>query len=218
MDPHSSRFESLLDDASRALLGSLASPWDIQGYLDSLPYVGEELNRSPLRVIQDRQCHCLDGGMLAALCLRRLGHPALLLDLLPEPGTDDDHVLAVFQRGGKYGAVAKSNYAGLRFREPVYRGLRELVMSYFEVFFNVDGLKTLRGYTRPLDLAAYDRYHWQTTQTGVDRVVARLYSLRSIPVISADEAAALHPIDERSYQAGMLGANPDGLYKPGSSH
>ena len=81
-------------------------------------------------------------------------------------------------------------------------------MSYFEVFFNVEGQKTLRGYTRPLDLAAYDRYNWQTTQPGVDRVVRRLYSLRSIPVISAEEAAALHPIDERSYQAGMLGANP----------
>ena len=218
MDPDSSQFESLLDDANRAILHSLASPWEIQRYLDSLPYVGEELNRSPLRVIQDTQCHCLDGGLLAALCLRRLGYPALLLDLVPEPGTDDDHVLAIFQRGGKYGAVAKSNYAGLRFREPVYRSLRELVMSYFEVFFNVEGRKTLRGYTRPLNLAAYDRYHWQTTQPGVDRVVARLYSLRIVPVLSAEEAAALNPVDERSYQAGMLGANPDGLFKPGEPH
>ena len=218
MNPQDSSFESLLDEANRTILGSLTTPWDIQCYLDSLPYVGEELNRSPLRVMQDRQCHCLDGGMLAALCLRRLGYPARILDLVPEPGTDDDHVLAIFRHNGKYGAVAKSNYVGLRFREPVFRSLRELVMSYFEVFFNVEGQKTLRGYTRPLDLAAYDRYNWQTTQSGVDRVVGRLYSLRSIPVISAEEAAALHPIDERSYQAGMLGANPDGLYQPGSPH
>ena len=218
MDTEQSHFISQLDSANLEILGSLTTPWDIQRYLDSLPYVGEDLNRSPLRVMQDRQCHCLDGGMLGALCLRRLGYPARLLDLVPEPGTDDDHVLAIFRQNDKYGAVAKSNYVGLRFREPIYRSLRELVMSYFEVFFNVDGLKTLRGYTRPLDLAAYDRYNWQTTQTGVDRVVARLYSLRSIPIISANEAADLYLIDERSYQAGMLGANPDGLYKPGSSH
>ena len=70
-----------------------------------------------------------------------------------------------FRHNGKYGAVAKSNYVGLRFREPVFRSLRELVMSYFEVFFNVEGQKTLRGYTRPLDLAAYNRYNWQTTPT-----------------------------------------------------
>ncbi len=218
MDPHSSQFESQLDDANLSILRSLTTPWDIQRYLDSLPYVGEELNRTPLRVMQDRQCHCLDGGMLGALCLRRLGYPARILDLVPEPGTDDDHVLAIFRHNGKFGAVAKSNYAGLRFREPVFRSLRELVMSYFEVFFNVEGLKTLRGYTRPLNLATYDRYNWQASQSGVDQVVARLYSLRSVPVLSAEEAAALNPTDERSYQAGMLGANPDGLFKPGDSH
>lgn len=218
MHPNHPQFESLLDDASRAHLETLTTPWEIQRYLDSLPYVGEELNRPPRRVIQDRQCHCLDGGLLAAFCLRRLGHPARILDLVPEPGSDDDHVLAIFRHGGKYGAVAKSNYAGLRFREPVYRSLRGLVMSYFEVFFNVEGRKTLRGYTRPLDLAAYDRYQWQTTQSGVERVVARLYSLHSIPVITPEEAAALNPVDERSYQAGMLGANPDGLFKPGQAH
>ena len=149
MDPEQSQFYSRHDSANLEILRSLTTPWEIQRYLDSLPYVGEELNRTPLRVMQDRQCHCLDGGMLGALCLRRLGYPARILDLIPEPGTDDDHVLAIFRHNDRYGAVAKSNYVGLRFREPVYRSLRELVMSYFEVFFNVDGLKTLRGYTRP---------------------------------------------------------------------
>ena len=99
-------------------------------YLDSLPYIGEDLNRPPLRVMQDRQCHCLDGGFLAALALRRLGHPPLVIDLVPEPGTDDDHVLALYRVDGCWGAVAKSNYTALRYREPVYRSLRTRVRPW----------------------------------------------------------------------------------------
>ena len=206
-------FETQLDFASNKTLQSLNTPWKIQQYLDSLPYIGEDLNRTPLRVMQDRQCHCLDGGLLATLALNRLGYTPLIIDLVPEPNTDDDHVLAIFKNGNKFGAVAKSNYAGLRFREPVYRNLRELVMSYFEVFFNVKGQKTLRGYTRPLNLHIYDKYDWKTRPSGVERVVERLYSMHTIPILSATEIAALNPVDDRSYQSGMLGTNPEGLYK-----
>jgi len=195
------------------LLSSLSTPEAIQTYLDSLPYVSEELNRSPLRVIRDRQCHCLDGALLAALALRQLGHLPRIIDLVPEPDIDDDHVLAIFQVKGCYGAVAKSNFVGLRYREPVYRSLRELVMSYFDVFYNVDGLKTLRAYTRPLNLAAYDRFVWQTSEAGVEKIVKRLYSQKTIPVIEPSRAAGLSRMDKRSYEAGMLGLNFEGLYK-----
>ena len=166
----------------------------------------------------DQQCHCLDGGLLAALALKRIGFRAHIIDLVPEPGLDDDHVLAIFQVNGFYGAVAKSNFAGLRYREPVYRTLRELVMSYFEGFFNADGIKTLRGYTRPLNLASYDRYAWQFKQSGVDRVVERLYKFTMVPVISNDQYERLNPVDERSYQAGLLGSDPTGLFKIGNEH
>ena len=84
------------------------------------------------------------------------GFPPLLLDL--EAVRDDDHVLAVFRRRGHWGAIAKSNYAGLRFREPVYRTLRELAMSYFEHYFNLAGEKTLRGYSRPVNLTRFQRH------------------------------------------------------------
>ncbi len=103
-----------------ALFAAFHQPYDIQLYLDSIPYIGEELNRSPLRVARDRQAHCLDGGLLAAAALAHLGFPPRILDLVPEPGTDDDHVLAVFGGPGAWGALAKSNYAGLRYREPVF--------------------------------------------------------------------------------------------------
>lgn len=213
-----SKFENALNKSQKEIFISLNTPWDIQNLLDNIPYVGEDLNRTPLRVLQDRQCHCLDGGMLAALALSRIGFPAQIIDLVPEPGTDDDHVLAIFQKNGKFGAVAKSNYVGLRYREPIYKNLRELVMSYFEVFFNVERKKTMRGYTRPLKLAAYDSFDWQTEQRGTNLIVEKLYKLKMIPVIDSEEALALNSVDERSFQAGMLGTNPDGLFKPGSPH
>ncbi len=206
--------EESLTDAERDLFTSLTSPIEIQNYLDSLPYVGEELNRSPLRVIRDGQCHCLDGGLLAAAALQRLGHPALIMDLVPEAGKDDDHVLALFKHKNLYGAIAKSNFSGLRFREPIYRSLRELAMSYFESFYNIDGFKTLRAYTRPLNLRHYQRFEWEISEKGVEVVVRHFYRLKSIPLLDPDSIANLSQVDRRSYEAGMLGTVYDGLYKP----
>ncbi len=211
-------FIDALDEHNRRIFLAFQSPCDIQAYLDSIPYVGEDRNRSPLQVMQDRQCHCLDGGMLGALALSYLGFPPLLVDLVPEPGTDDDHVLAIYKVEGHYGAVAKSNFSALRFREPVYASLRELVMTYFDVFFNVDGLKTLRGYTRPLNLSAFDRYGWQTSEEGAAVVTRRLYSLKPIPVVTPSMVKRLSPMDERAYRTNMLGVNMDGLYKGPSPH
>ncbi len=134
--------------------------------------------------------------------------------MFPDPGTDDDHVLAIYTRDGCYGAVAKSNFAGLRSREPIYRSLRELVMSYFELFFNVDGDKTLRNYTRPANLAAFDRFNWLWSDSGVDRIERRLLSLKRTPLLTPSMVQALAKMDSLTYQAGMLGVNPDGLYKP----
>jgi hypothetical protein len=199
---------------NREILLSLTTPLKIQEYLDSLPYVGEDLNRTPLRVMQDRQCHCLDGGMLAAEALSRIGLPPLLLDLVPVPGIDDDHVLAVFRQRGLWGAVAKSNFTGLRYRDPIYRSLRELVMSYFEVFYNVDGIKTLRGYTRPLDLTRFNPYNWQTEQAGADRIIRRLYTLKPIPVVPDQSIPLIARLDQRSMDAAFYGVRMTELYKP----
>ncbi|NMC78250.1 MAG: hypothetical protein GYA59_02710 [Chloroflexi bacterium] len=207
-------FEALLDPAERQLVASLDSPARIQAFLDETPYSAEDANRCPLRVLRERKAHCLDGGLFAAATLRRLGFPPLIVDLLPEPGLDDDHVLAIYRLSGRYGAVAKSNFSGLRFREPVYRNLRELVMSYFEDFFNQQGQRTMRGYTRPVNLAAYDRLDWMTRDSGADAIEKRLYRLKCIPVLTLEMAAALHPLDALSFQAGMLGTNPAGLYRP----
>lgn len=207
-------FEQSLTPNERSLVEGLDTPAKIQAFLNDTPYSPENANRCPLMVIRERLAHCLDGGLFAAAMLRRLGHPPLILDMLPEPGTDDDHILAVFQVEGCWGALAKSNYSGLRYREPVFRTLRELVMSYFEDFFNINAQKTMRAYTRPLNLAAYDRYGWSWKNEGADFIEQRLLSLKQIPVISPQAAAQLSPVDPLTYQAGMFGSNPDGLYKP----
>ncbi len=218
MHPGNSIFINCLDSTNKRIFQSFKTPFQIQEFLDGIPYIGEDLNRSPLMVMQDRQCHCLDGGLLAALALNEIGLGARLIDLVPAPGIDDDHVLAIFQVEGRFGAVAKSNFAGLRFREPVFYSLRELVMSYFEVFFNIDKVKTLRGYTRPLNLDKFDRFHWQTELSGVNLVVEKLYQKKTVSVITQNAIDHLNLLDDRSYQAGFLGTDKNELFKKGSQH
>lgn len=206
-------FLAALTSAERQQISRLTTPAKIQAFLDDIPYSTEERYRSPLTVLRERCGHCFDGALFAAAALRRLGHAPRILDLLPN-ARDDDHVLALFQRGGCWGALAKSNFAGLRYREPIYRTLRELALSYFEQYFNIQGEKTLRGYTVPLHLAAYDRVHWMTSDERLDDIGVRLGQIRVVKLLTPRQAAALAPVDPRSYQAGMLGANEAGLFKP----
>jgi hypothetical protein len=200
--------------AQEAQLASFETPFAIQQFLDSIPYSDEKIYRCPLRVLEDRKAHCFDGAVFAAAALRRLGFPAMLLD--QRAVRDDDHVLALFRLNGRYGAIAKSNFVGLRFREPVYRSLRELVMSYFEVYFNVEGEKTLRAYSLPVRLAPFDRLHWETSDEAMDAIAERLDAVHHFPLLTPEMERALSPVDRRSLEAGMLGANDAGLYRPGS--
>jgi len=196
------------------LLRGLNSPHRIQAFLDSIRYPTGERNRGMIHVIRDRQAHCLDGGLFAAAALSWLGFPALILDMLPEPGTDDDHVLALYQVDGCWGALAKSNFVGLRMREPVYRSLRELVMSFFDSFYNVNGLLTLRGYTRPIRLNRWKIADWLLLDEGVDQIEKKLKHVSVIPLIKPSAAARLQPVDEVTYRQGLAVANFEGLYKP----
>jgi hypothetical protein len=210
MDP----IDTYLNAPQLEILQDLDTPVKIQAFLDECIYPSTDENRCPLRVLEERTAHCLDGALFAAAALHRLGYPPRLVDLLPEPGMDDDHLLAVFKVNGRYGALAKSNFTGLRMREPVYRSLRELVMSYFDSYFNMYGQKTLRGYTRPFNLASRGDMPWMTNDAGADAVEQRLYGLKMIPLLDEQTAALLSPVDPISYRAGMLVVNQDGLYKP----
>lgn len=205
-------FDETLDPEQLALVSTLTTPVKIQAFLDSVAYSAEDANRCPVTVLRDRQAHCLDGGLFAAAALRRLGFPPLVIDMLPE--NDDDHVLALYRRDGYWGALAKSNYVGLRFREPVYRSLRELVMSYFDVFYNTKGEKTLRGYTYPLNLRSMDRYHWLYSNDHLERIVERMSEIRKVHILTPEMRKALCPVDRRTYDAGLIGSDPNGLYVP----
>ena len=203
-----------LNEEQRATFESLNSPAEIQAYLDRTPYSTEDADRSPLSVMRDGVAHCLDGGLFGAAALRRLGYPPLVVDLLPEPGMDDDHVLAIYRQQGLLGAVAKSNYAGLRGRAPVYRSLRELAMSYFEFYFNLDAQRTLRAYSVPLNLARLDHLNWLWDDAGAAAVEKALYGLRANPLLTPELAACLTPVDRLTFEAGSLGVNWAGVYKP----
>lgn len=146
----------------------------------------------------------MEGALIAAAALRWLGHEPLLLDL--EAVRDDDHVLALFRANGCWGAIAKSNYSGLRFREPVYRTLRELAMSYFEHYFNLRGEKTLRRYSRPVRLRRFDRIRWMTTEEEVWAIPEHLLAIPHIPLITPAQQRALSRVDDRLYAAGLLGS------------
>lgn len=206
-------FTRALYTSERKRIAGLTTPFRIQAFLDEVPYSGEERYRCPLSFLRDRTGHCFDGAVFAAAMLQRLGHRPLIVDMLPND-RDDDHMLALYRRGGRWGAVAKSNFSGLRFREPVYRSLRELVMSYFEGYFNSAGEKTLRAYTTPLNLSALEKHNWLTDDAAMDRIAERLDEIRKFKVLTPGMVKTLSPMDRRSYEAGMLGVNEDGLYKP----
>jgi hypothetical protein len=205
-------FERALSPAEAVQLAALTSPMAIQEFLDAVPYSTEDRYRAPLTVLRERGAHCFDGACFAALALARLGQPALLVDLLP--WDDDDHVLAVFRRGARYGAVAKSNFVGLRYREPVYASLRELVMSYFEHYFNVAGTRTLRGHTELVDLAALDALGWGVNDHAMDQIADALDAAPRVQLFSDEELRAFTRVDRLTYEADLAHADAAGLYTP----
>jgi hypothetical protein len=194
----------LPEDLRQKFLG-LKTPFALQEYLDEMAYVAEERDRSPLNIMLDHQCHCLDGGLLAALSLWQMGFQPQLLVMLPEPGQDDDHVLALYRVDGYWGAVAKSNYVNLGFRDAVYKSLRELVMTYFEYYCSVTQIKTLRGYSRPLDASRYIHLNWAVDEAGANTFYYKhLYGRKPIPVVTPQMVARLNPVSDRAYKAETL--------------
>jgi hypothetical protein len=197
----------MFDRREWKVLGGLRTPAKIQQFLDyEIRYnlePGGDTCYSPRTVLRERVAHCMEGAMLAAVALRLLGHPPLLVDL--EAIRDSDHVLAVYRVDGHWGAVAKSDYSGLRSREPVYRNIRELVMSYFEHYFNPAGEKTLRGYSRPVNLRQFDRHGWMTSEEHVWMVPNYLCDIKHTPVAAKALLRRAAPMDQRLFAAGRLG-------------
>ena len=198
------RQESLgLSLESLRTLRALKTPAQIQKFIDAVPYQYANTARSPQHVLRERKGHCLEGALLAAAALRINGLPPLLMDL--EAVHDDDHVVAIYRERGLWGSIAKSNFAGLRFRAPIYRTLRELALSYFEHYYNLRGERTLRAYSIPVNLARLDSRHWMTAEEDVWCVAEALIAAKHYPLVPDKVARALPRMDRRSFEAGMHG-------------
>lgn len=145
----------------------------------------------------------MDGALFAAAALRVQGEPPLILDL--EAVFDDDHVLALYRRNGLWGSIARSNYSGLRFREPLFGSVRDLVLSYVEGYFNLRRQKTLRRYSRPFDLSFFDRRGWMTTEEDLWEIPNHLVGIRHHRLLSPAQERALAPVSKVVFEAGKVG-------------
>ncbi len=199
------------DDEIRFLM-TLNNPDRIQAFLDSIDYNPDYECRSPRWVIRKRSAHCFEGALFAAAALQFIGYKPQIVDM--KAFNDDDHVIAIFREEGYWGAVAKSNFTSLRFREPVYRSLRELIMSYFDFFFNINGEKSLRSYSLPFDLTTFNDRNWTTTDQDLEYIGDKIESLHHFPVVSEKMIRKLSIASTSMLEAGMLGSKPEGLFKP----
>jgi hypothetical protein len=184
-------------------LRALKTPIGVQRFLDDLPYNLRFDARSPRRVLLDRTASCLDGGIFAAAALRVLGFKPLIFDL--EADRDTDHVVAIFKIRGHWGAVAKSNFTGCRYREPVYRTLRELALSYFNIYFNLRFERTLRRYSRPVNLARFDDRNWMSTEEPIWFIAEYLLDIPHFPLLPPGAEKHLTRVDPRTVRAEMTG-------------
>ena len=183
----------------------LDTPARIQQFLDDIPYNTEdhgETFRSPRRVLRDQTANCIEGAVLAAAALRVQGDPPLIMDLTAV--RDEDHVIAVYRRGGLWGAIATSKFTGLRDRGPVYRTLRELAMSYFEHYFNLKGERTLRGHGRPVNLARFDRLGWMTSEVDLWPIAEHLERIPHVRLLPLGISGRLGRVGGGLWAAGLL--------------
>ena len=184
-------------------LRSLKDPHGIQRFLDDMPYHLADTAWSPRVVLRENTSHCLEGAIFAAAALRANGFPPLLLDF--EAEHDTDHVMAIYRVNGHWGAIAKSNFTGCRYREPVYRSLRELAMSYFNLYFNLRRERTLRTFSRPVNLRRFDHLEWMTTEKPIWFIVSYLFEIYHYKLLLPGMAKRLHRVDERLFQAECVG-------------
>ncbi|MBA3789286.1 hypothetical protein H0X32_02745 [Patescibacteria group bacterium] len=196
----------MLSKQERDILRTLSTPIKIQDYLDSLPINFEkkgETCMSPRRVLREKKAHCMEGAMLAALALLLQNEKPLLLDLKTMRG-DDDHVVALYKRDGRWGAISKTNHATLRFRDPIYKTVRELAASYFhEYFLDTTGVKTLRSHSGPFILSRFGT-SWITAEDDLWHIAEALDDAPHFPLFPAANTRFIRLADPMERSAGKL--------------
>jgi hypothetical protein len=188
------------------------NPYSIQTFLNRLKYNPDYETKSPRRVANVKTANCFEGALFAAAALKRLGHKPLIVDLIAV--NDDDHVIAIFKQNGHYGAIAKSNTTTLRFREPVYRSLRELIMSYFDFYINTLGYKTLRSYSNPVNLSIFDKYNWVSTDEDLEFIGDYLFKIKHHKIVNRKMINSLNVADKQFRNICFTGSVKKGLFVP----
>lgn len=197
---------NIFDANERAVLRRLNTPVRIQDFLETLPYSfdhGRDMLRSPRRVLRERTAHCIEGALLAAAALYTNGIQPMLLDVRSTPD-DLDHVVTLYRAYGCWGAISKTNHAVLRFREPVYRTVRELAMSYFHEYFLHSGQKTMIDYSDPFDVVRRCGTSWLTDEKDIWHVAEKLDESRHRSALTAAQRRRLRRADPVEIAAGKL--------------
>lgn len=188
-------------------LKRLDTPTKLQDFLNALPFNFEKRGdtlMSPRRVLREKKAHCFEGALLAAAALWVQGHKPLLLDLMPDRSKDDGHVVALYRMNGYWGAISKTNHAVLRFRDPVYRTVRELALSYFhEYFLNTTGEKTLKSFAGPIDMRQFDAT-WLTAAEDLTHLHSAFDDLPHEPFVPKKNTGAIRPADAVERKAGAI--------------
>jgi hypothetical protein len=201
-----------------ATLARLTSPIKIQDFLDALPMNWEkparpdgrsggagETHRSPAEALRAKKAHCIEGALIGAAALWIAGEPPLLMDLWAHEKKDgEDHIVTLYKRGGYWGAISKTNHASIRFRDPIYRSLRELALSYFhEWFVNTTGEKTLEAYSKPLDLSRLGA-SWVAAKEDLWYLDDRLNALPHYRLVPGGNERYIRRADQMELKAGRL--------------
>ena len=189
-----------------AILKRLNSPKKIQDFLNNLKINFEpegDTCISPRRVLRENRAHCIEGALLAAVALKLAGRKPLVVDLTAA-SCDFDHVIAVFKENGKWGAISKTNHAVLRYREPIYNSVRELVMSFFHEYFDDSGKKNLRSYSPPVDLIKKFGWEWITKEDNVWEIPEYLASCKHYNILNKKQIKNLRSADKIEIEAGKL--------------
>lgn len=188
------------------LFKKLNTPAKIQDYIRKIPFnfeKGGETCMSPRMVLIKKKAHCMEGALLASAILEFHGYSPLILDLrsAKKPRHDDDHVIAIWNVDGFYGAISKTNHAVLRYREPVYKSIRELVMTYFHEYFLTNGDKTLREYSDPFDLNHFNKLNWRTSEEDLFEIPQYLDGITHHAILTKKQIKSLRKVDKIEIKA-----------------
>ena len=203
------RIDALLSESERAVYAALNTPYNIQVFINSLEMrtdVNEPIVRSPREVLQKHKASCIEGALLACAILEYHGLQSYLLDLKVDPDneTDSDHVVAVFTHGKYFGAISKTSHAVLRYREPIYTSIRELVMSYFHEYFLDTGEKTLRSFSKEYPIFKKFGVDWITSEEDLYEIACALDAYPHRQILSKTMIRDLRPADSIEISAGKL--------------